>query len=435
MTVCCLWPLLLEAKLTAPITGPFTKSDFLRDINHWTGGSGPKSYLVERTWYRQQKPYDLPLYFDSTTRTGKSRYVSTGPRGNWSGSSIEALAKVARDQATRGDIYNQAYARFRDKMGEAVELGVATAEGREAMSMVTRRLLQLGNFTRHLATGRFGLAASDLGIEWSGTSKRFINPRLPRRFDPKPTRGRETARSFSSLYLEAHFGWRPLVKDVHDGLRVLDNPMAPQRVRASATGPYSSPSNFTRVTQDASWKYHESQIIDFKQTVTLQADIIIVNPNLAMMQQFGVANPVSIAWELVPFSFVLDWFVNVGDYLGSLTDFAGISLKNAQMTTFTRSSGVGYKYSIPFRPTSDNTVAEDWTCQGAHCHRRTGLGSGPSIRLRNSKPWGIARGLAAASLLMQRFPRREIDRNALSIAKKRTAFRSNVFPQFYGKYF
>jgi len=37
--------------------------------------------------------------------------------------------------------------------------------------------------------------------------------------------------------------------------------------------------------------------------------------------QFGFTNPASVAWELVPFSFVADWFINFGDFFASLDTF------------------------------------------------------------------------------------------------------------------
>lgn len=49
------------------------------------------------------------------------------------------------------------------------------------------------------------------------------------------------------------------------------------------------------------------------------------NLNLRLFDQVGL-NPFVTAWELIPFSFVVDWFVNVGDWVqaqtSSLVDFA-----------------------------------------------------------------------------------------------------------------
>lgn len=44
----------------------------------------------------------------------------------------------------------------------------------------------------------------------------------------------------------------------------------------------------------------------------------IVNDLTANLASLGITNPVLLAWELLPFSFVWDWFQPVGDYLGVL---------------------------------------------------------------------------------------------------------------------
>jgi hypothetical protein len=374
------------------------------------------------------------MEFDFYDKAGNSRYTSTGPYGNYSGSSQQAIDKLADIVPMDGNIYNQAYARFVDAMGESVQMGVATAEGREAVSMITTRLLQVAKFTGHVARGRYGDAAKDLGVNWTGKSARKSKISVPKAVVPKSKDARESVRGFSQIYLEFHFGWSPLMKDIHDAMKVLDSPIEPHRVKASATGSWTDPLAFHSVTSDTDWKRTEHRDGKYVQTVKLQGDLIITNPNLMMMQQNGILNPASIAWELVPFSFVLDWFVNVGDYLSSLTDFAGITFLNPHRTVFTRADLSYYKDEIPLHG-GLNTNHETWVVNGVSNFRRKDLGSGPSIRLRTPKPWSIRRGLAAASLLMQRFPRQVIDDNALQLAKKRTAFRANNFPAFNGKYY
>ena len=48
------------------------------------------------------------------------------------------------------------------------------------------------------------------------------------------------------------------------------------------------------------------------------------NPILFTLDQLGVINPLSIGWELIPFSFVVDWFVPIGDALQSVVPPQGI---------------------------------------------------------------------------------------------------------------
>jgi len=48
--------------------------------------------------------------------------------------------------------------------------------------------------------------------------------------------------------------------------------------------------------------------------VRSQVTCIYSSNTMAMMAKIGV-NPLSTAWELIPYSFVLDWFIGVGDYI------------------------------------------------------------------------------------------------------------------------
>jgi hypothetical protein len=43
------------------------------------------------------------------------------------------------------------------------------------------------------------------------------------------------------------------------------------------------------------------------------------------MEQFGVPNPFYVAYNLVPFSWLLDYFIPVGEWLQSLMPPAGVS--------------------------------------------------------------------------------------------------------------
>jgi len=50
--------------------------------------------------------------------------------------------------------------------------------------------------------------------------------------------------------------------------------------------------------------------------------------------QLGITNPANVIWELVPFSFVADWFLPIGDFLSSLTSLDGLVLKESYKTVF-----------------------------------------------------------------------------------------------------
>lgn len=52
-----------------------------------------------------------------------------------------------------------------------------------------------------------------------------------------------------------------------------------------------------------------------------------IDPNattLRTLNQLGLVNPASLAWELIPWSFVVDWFIPIGPLLSVLTAPAGL---------------------------------------------------------------------------------------------------------------
>jgi hypothetical protein len=43
------------------------------------------------------------------------------------------------------------------------------------------------------------------------------------------------------------------------------------------------------------------------------------------LTQFGLANPLSLAWEILPYSFVVDWMLPIGPWLSNLDYTNGLS--------------------------------------------------------------------------------------------------------------
>lgn len=71
--------------------------------------------------------------------------------------------------------------------------------------------------------------------------------------------------------------------------------------------------------------------------VTCKIWVSVDNPNFAALSSLGLTNPALVAWELVPFSFVFDWFVSVGDWLQGLTALHGLTVRKAMVSGVTES--------------------------------------------------------------------------------------------------
>jgi len=72
------------------------------------------------------------------------------------------------------------------------------------------------------------------------------------------------------------------------------------------------------------------------------------------MSQTGFLNPINLVWEILPFSFVVDWFLPIGPYLEAASAFNGLEFVDGSQTQFTRAntvSAVDFEGSSAGNPT------------------------------------------------------------------------------------
>lgn len=64
---------------------------------------------------------------------------------------------------------------------------------------------------------------------------------------------------------------------------------------------------------NTNWEVHSKRTLQLHWRATM--DMSLVNKTIVA---HGFANPFALAWEKIPYSFVIDWWINVGDVLSSL---------------------------------------------------------------------------------------------------------------------
>lgn len=207
---------------------------------------------------------------------------------------------------TRNQAKFKAWMRFKEQLGEQSEMAVNFAQWKQAVSMITLRALQLFRFTRELKRGNLKHAAGLLGM-------------------PEPPKGAKHrhAKNISSQWLEYSYGWKPLVQDIGNAIDILQGEPKFGRARGRA----SSPMELVHIPPPFLWTTGTKQM--FKARVQYDAFVRVNNPNLALANQLGFVNPATVAWELVPFSFVVDWFAPVGEFLSGWTDLIGFEVTDA----------------------------------------------------------------------------------------------------------
>jgi len=176
--------------------------------------------------------------------------------------------------------------RARLKIKDAsVNLGTALAEYRQTTNMF----------------GKFAQQA------WSGWKS----------FKGKKRRRKLTVDDVAAAQLISSYGLSPLMGDVSDSLNRLQFRLQEdiiQRVVVTAktdnTVVRDSPSGNGYNVYETAWERSDRVILYVK-----------LAPNPA---SFTLGNPLEVAWELVPFSFLVDQFLDVGDYLSSLDALNGV---------------------------------------------------------------------------------------------------------------
>jgi hypothetical protein len=117
-----------------------------------------------------------------------------------------------------------------------------------------------------------------------------------------------------------------------------------------------------------------------------------------------LSNPAALAWELVPYSFVVDWMIPVGDYLSSLDAVNGLTFRRGTLSRSTKSDA-----NTSWQNGAINDQARITGCNRFFTYERkdrTLLIEFPRPVIPAFNPrLGIERALSGISLLTQAFKR------------------------------
>lgn len=124
---------------------------------------------------------------------------------------------------------------------------------------------------------------------------------------------------FSSDWLSTRYGWRPLINDIKNiiGLVQRWGTEKQERHTGSSFGGYS----FTDTNLELDLPGVNE--VRYRKVV----DTIEVNPRACVVADIVIPaiqiNPIQTGWELIPFSFVVDWVLNVGKTIAALSVLVG----------------------------------------------------------------------------------------------------------------
>lgn len=206
----------------------------------------------------------------------------------------------------------------------------------------------------------------------------------------------------SSAWLLVRYGLKPLVNDVFNVMAAMDQitMLFRQTARSKIEDTFRSITTKNRVGGS--------------QTNVLQlTDVSMVSVRAMSLDEFIISqayesglsfkNIATLPWELVPLSFVADWFANIGDYLGAVMPAPGFrqlgsclvirKTVSSKCDIISSTANSGYQLLVP--PFGHSTVTEE-TMQ------RTMLRSPGLVWKSDFKFTNLTRSADAAALIAQR---------------------------------
>lgn len=223
------------------------------------------------------------------------------------------------------------------------------AESKQLLKMFDSTVPRLAKAITLVKRGRMRDAARALGV-------------ADKRRPPRSTG------HIASDWLALQYGWKPLLADVRGAAqllakRALGNNIS-VRVKKTAS---SDQTHDPFVYKNGQMKHvFSEEWYDCQATVVLEFSVD--SAFCQRMSETGISDPALLAWELLPYSFVVDWFLPVGNYLENLMYDSGLSFKRGYYTM--RASNLMIGELSGWESTSNNVQTTYFSGKTHHCENK-----------------------------------------------------------------
>lgn len=217
--------------------------------------------------------------------------------------------------------------------------------------------------------------------------------------DIKPRRSR--GKGVSSQWLEYRYGWLPLLSSIYDAYELA---------RKGIDVRYAFEAQVVQKL-DPSYQWTNSGLpgavtIDCKQKgsyiVKCRVDYKVDDAEVRRLAAIGMADPATIAWEAVPFSFVVDWFMPLTNVIGAVGASRGLKFVSGTRTTVARVTRTasarlsGPKGTGRYAVECSGRASASWFKMNRTLYTSTPI---PGVYMRN--PFSVTHLLDAIALIRQ----------------------------------
>lgn len=264
--------------------------------------------------FHEVLPYNRALYQGRWTNHLTGQTV-----GVWDyGSAAYNYAWNAEPLSIGSQAYRKAFDSFCSQIdnGTTASMGVTIAESKASFAMISNRSTQLLAAIGSIRRGDFPSLMRNLNLQRNDARGRDV------------WRRRNPTKDAANHLLEYTFGWVPMVNDVRAACKVLSSTPQQQRLFGSGSEWF--------LDESGSNLSNPSHPIRYRAEVTRKcyiAGIVTVsNPNLDLANRMGLSNPIQLAWQVIPYSFLVDTFFGVSQYLGRYSAMYGRTLSHGRIS-------------------------------------------------------------------------------------------------------
>jgi hypothetical protein len=262
-------------------------------------------------------PYQLTIYEHWTAPLITQQIIINGkPTGP-----IVEKSSQSEPVFTSTDLTNKTLNKlWGDVKGADFNAAISGAELPKSIKMIGDTALKL---RQAYSTARKGLAAG-------------ISPQSRRRFMAAASnvltgKGGTADGKVANNWLELQYGWLPLVNDMYEGSKFVESKLQTIKQNFSVRSQADE-----RCTSNCT-PYAAKQC---KRTLQY---IVELTEKVPLSAQLGLTDPLSIAWELMPYSFVIDWAMPIGPYLEAVTAARSLRCSAVIATSCLKTEVSGYQ--------------------------------------------------------------------------------------------
>jgi len=189
------------------------------------------------------------------------------------------------------DVRNESNVKARTKWHETrLQLGPDLAELKSTQSMIASNAIAFAKALQAARRKQWNLIPGILGM----SKANVLYGKYP-----------------ANRFLEYIYGWKPLVDSMYDAQEYMKQKSETAKAVLKATG--RSRRTYEHVWEGGGGAAKHSVVALVKSQTEYLCSL--ERPKAFRLAGLGLSNPALIVWELVPFSFVIDWFIPIGNVL------------------------------------------------------------------------------------------------------------------------